>query len=55
MRRFLALRRLGQARAGAKFDIRDFHSLVMRGDLVPFGVAERRVRDFAPGGTLKEE
>jgi uncharacterized protein (DUF885 family) len=55
MRRFLALRRLGQARAGAKFDIRDFHSLVMRGDLVPFGVAEKRVRDFAPGGTLKEE
>ena len=49
MRRFLELRRLAQSRAGAQFDIRDFHSLVMRGDTVPFEVAERRVRNFAPG------
>jgi uncharacterized protein (DUF885 family) len=49
MRRFLGLRRLAQSRAGLRFDIRDFHSLVTRGDLVPFAVAERRVRDFTPG------
>jgi uncharacterized protein (DUF885 family) len=48
MSRFLDLRRLAQSRAGAQFDIRDFHSLVTRGDLVPFAVAERRVRNFTP-------
>jgi uncharacterized protein (DUF885 family) len=48
MRHFLELRHLAQARAGAQFDIRDFHSSVMRGDLVPFAVAERRVRNFKP-------
>ena len=50
MRRFLELRRLAQSRAGSSFDIRDFHSSVMRGDLVPFAIAERRVRDFTPTG-----
>ena len=45
MRRFLQLRDMAQSRAGARFDKRDFHSLVMRGDLVPFEVAERRVRN----------
>lgn len=49
MRRFLELRRLAQSRSGARFDIRDFHSSVMRGDLVPFAVAEARVRNFDPG------
>jgi uncharacterized protein (DUF885 family) len=49
MDRFLELRRLARSRAGPKFDIRDFHSLVTRGDLVPFGVAERRVLNFTPG------
>jgi len=48
LHRFLGLRRLAQARAGAGSDLRDFHSLVMRGDLVPFAVAERRVRDATP-------
>ena len=46
LQRYLDLRRLAQSRAGARFDIRDFHSSVMRGDLVPFAVAERRVRNF---------
>jgi len=50
MHRLLGLRSLAQSRAGAEFDLRDFHSLVMRGDLVPFAVAERRVRNFAPRG-----
>ena len=49
LHRFLELRRLAQSRAGARFDIRDFHSAVMRGDLVPFAIAERRVREFTPG------
>ena len=48
MRRFLGLRGLARARAGAGFDVRDFHALVMRGDVVPFAVAERRIRDFTP-------
>jgi uncharacterized protein (DUF885 family) len=49
MHRFLELRRSAEFRARAKFDIRDFHSSVMRGDLVPFAVAEKRVHKFAPG------
>jgi uncharacterized protein (DUF885 family) len=44
MRRFLELRNLARQRMGEKLDIRDFHSSVMRGDLVPFAVAEMRVR-----------
>jgi uncharacterized protein (DUF885 family) len=48
MRRFVDLRGLAKSRAGAGFDVRDFHALVMRGDLVPFAVAERRIRDFPP-------
>jgi uncharacterized protein (DUF885 family) len=50
LRRFLELRRLVHSRSGARFDIRDFHSSVMRGDLVPFSVAERRVRNSSPRG-----
>lgn len=50
MRRFLELRSLMQSRSSAGFELRDFHSLVMRGDLVPFGVAERRVRSFTRRG-----
>lgn len=50
LHRFLGLRRLAQARAGARSDLRDFHALVMRGDLAPFAVAERRIRDFTPRG-----
>lgn len=49
LRRFLGLRDLARSR-GAKFDIRDFHSLVMRGDLVPFSVADARVRNFSAQG-----
>jgi uncharacterized protein (DUF885 family) len=50
MRRFLGLREVARSHTGANFDIRDFHSLVMRGDLVPFAVAERRIRDRNPRG-----
>jgi uncharacterized protein (DUF885 family) len=50
LRRFLDLRRLAQSRAGARFDLRDFHALVMRGDVAPFTVAERRIRNFMPPG-----
>lgn len=48
MRRFLGLRDLARKRAGPGFDLRNFHAAVMRGDLVPFAVAERRVRRLAP-------
>ena len=50
MRRFLGLRALAQSRAGPKFDIRDFHGLAMRGDFVPFSVAERRIHGFSAWG-----
>ena len=50
LRRFLGLRDLARSRAGAKFDIRDFHARVMRGDPTPFAVTERRVRESAPPG-----
>lgn len=47
LHRLLRLRDLARTRASSKFDIRNFHSTVMRGDLVPFAVAERRVLSFA--------
>jgi uncharacterized protein (DUF885 family) len=50
MHRFLDMRSLAQSRAGVKFDVRDFHSLVVRGDLVPFVVAEKRVCNFTSRG-----
>jgi len=50
MRRFVDLRDLARSRAGADFDLRDFHALVMRGDLAPFAVAERRIRDHPAWG-----
>lgn len=43
VRRFLALRELAKKQSRHQFDIRDFHASVVRGDLVPFAVAERRV------------
>ena len=52
MRRFLELRGLAQSLAGTRFDVRDFHSSAMRGDLVPFAVAERRIRRLAKLRTL---
>jgi uncharacterized protein (DUF885 family) len=46
LHRFLRLRRLARSGTMPSFDVRQFHSSIMLGDLVPFSVAERRVRDF---------
>ena len=43
LRRFVELRARAKRRAGAAFDIRRFHSQVMRGDNLPFPLIERRV------------
>lgn len=47
LKSFMALRRAAETHAGARFDIRAFHGVVMRGDAVPFAVLEQRLRNAA--------
>jgi uncharacterized protein (DUF885 family) len=44
--KILELRALAQKELGPKFDIRDFHDVVLRNGTIPLDVLEAQVRDW---------
>ena len=44
--KILELRELAQKELGSKFDIREFHDVVLRNGTIPLDILEKQVRDW---------
>ena len=44
--KILELRTLAEKELGPKFDIRDFHDVVLRNGTIPLDILEEQVRDW---------
>jgi uncharacterized protein (DUF885 family) len=51
---FIAQRAAVQSRAGAAFDVRDFHEAILSGGTLPFPALRRRLERALPAQTVRE-